>query len=108
MENVVFIELIRRGYAPNDGIFYYKTRNHKEVDFILRAGTKIVGLIQVCMDINSEGARKREVAALVEAGGELNCNLLTVLSWDAEAQESVEGGKVNIIPLWKWLLQGAQ
>ncbi len=108
MENTVFVELIRRGYLPNESIFYYKTRNNKEVDFILRAGTRIEGLIQVCMDIDSEGARKREYSALIEAGKELNCNLLTVLSWDTEVQETVKGGKVNIIPLWKWLLQGAQ
>ncbi len=106
MENAVFTELIRRGYLPNDGLFYYKTRNNKEVDFILRAGTKIEGLMQVCMDIDSEGARKREYSALIEAGGELNCNLLTVLSWDTEAQEPVKGGKINILPFWKWLLQG--
>ena len=105
MENVVFVELIRRGYLPNDGIFYYKTRNNKEVDFILREGAKIESLIQVCMDIDSEGARKREYSALIEAGEELNCNRLTILSWDTEAQESVKGGKVNVVPLWKWLLQ---
>ena len=108
MENAVFIELIRRGYVPNDGIFYYKTRNNKEVDFILRRGTKTESLIQVCMDLDSEGARKREQNALIEAGEELDCSRLIILSWDTEAQESVKGGKVDIVPLWKWLLQGAQ
>jgi len=66
MENVVFVELIRRGYLSNDDIFYYKTRNNKEVDFILREGAKIESLIQVCMDIDSEGARKREYSALIQ------------------------------------------
>ena len=104
MENVVFIELIRRGYMPNDGIFYYKTRNNKEVDFILRNGTKAEGLIQVCMDINSEGARKREQSALLEASEELDCSHLIILTWDTQAQESVKGKEIKIIPLWKWLL----
>jgi predicted AAA+ superfamily ATPase len=107
MENVVFIELIRRGYVPNGGIFYYKTRNNKEVDFILRAGTKVEWLIQVCMDIDSEGTRKREQDALIEAGEELDCNRLTILSWDTEAREQVKGKEIEIVPLWKWLLQGA-
>jgi len=104
MENVVFIELIRRGHVPNDGIFYYKTRNNKEVDFILRNGTKVEGLIQVCMDINSEGARKREQGALLEASEELGCSRLIILTWDTQAQESVKGKEIEIVPLWKWLL----
>ena len=77
----------------------------KEVDFILRAGTKVTGLIQVCLDIDSEGARKREHNALSEASEELDCRCLTILSWDTEAQEPVDGGMVDIVPLWKWLLE---
>lgn len=105
MENAVFVELIRRGYAPNDGIFYYKTRNNKEVDFILRKGTKIEGLIQVCLDIDSDGVRKREFGALIEAGDELDCSNFIVLSWDTEAREAVKGKDIQIAPLWKWMLQ---
>jgi hypothetical protein len=104
MENAVFVELLRRGYAPNDGIFYYKTRNHKEVDFILRKGTKIESLVQVCMDIDSEDVRKREFGALIEAGEELDCSSFIVLSWDTEAHESVKGKDIQIVPLWKWMI----
>ncbi|MBI3618090.1 MAG: ATP-binding protein [Candidatus Omnitrophica bacterium] len=107
MENAVFIELVRRGYVPNESLFYYKTRNKKEVDFILREGTKVQGLIQVCLDLDSEGARKREHGALIEAGEELDCRRLTILSRDTEAREPVKGGEIEIVPLWKWLTQGA-
>ena len=107
MENAVFIELVRRGYVPNESLFYYKTRNKKEVDFILREGTKVQGLIQVCLDLDSEGARKREHGALIEAGEELDCRRLTILSRDTEAREPVKGGEIKIVPLWKWLTQGA-
>ena len=36
LENMVFIELIRRGYRPGLDLFYYKTRNGREVDFVCR------------------------------------------------------------------------
>lgn len=104
MENAVFIELLRRGYTPNESLFYYKTRNKKEVDFILRRGTKVEALIQVCLELDSEDARKREQSALAEAGEELNCRSLTILSWDTEASVPVKDAKINIVPLWKWLL----
>ena len=103
MENAVFIELIRRGYLPNDGIFYYKTHNNKEVDFILRKGTKVEGLIQVCMDLDSDGARKREQGALLEASEELDCSRLTILSWDTQSRELIKNKEIETVPLWKWL-----
>ena len=33
LENQVFIELIRRGYDVEKTMFYYRSRNDKEVDF---------------------------------------------------------------------------
>ncbi len=38
MENLIFIELIKRGCQPNRNLFYYKTRNNREVDFIIKKG----------------------------------------------------------------------
>jgi len=32
MENLVFNEFLRKGYKPNKNIFYYKTRNGKEIE----------------------------------------------------------------------------
>lgn len=43
LENIVYLEL-RRRYKE---IFYYKTEDNLEVDFLVREGTKIVILIQV-------------------------------------------------------------
>lgn len=104
MENAVFVELLRRGYTLNENLFYYKTRNKKEVDFCLREGLKVSGLIQVCFDASSPQAYSREVKALVEAGEEVQCASLTLLTWDIESKEAVKGAVVNFVPLWKWLL----
>ncbi len=80
LENQVFVELLRRGYIPGQTLFYYRTRNDKEIDFVTRKGPKVEQLIQVCYDMSSEKTRKRELEALVEAAEELNCDSLLVIT----------------------------
>ena len=41
LENLVFIELLRRGYDTEQTLFYYRTRNDKEVDFVCRDKQKL-------------------------------------------------------------------
>lgn len=76
----MFVELLRRGYTPGQTLFYYRTRNDKEIDFVTRKGTKVEQLIQVCYDMTSEKTRKRELDALVEAAEELHCDNLLVIT----------------------------
>ena len=80
LENQVFVELLRRGYIPGKTLFYYRTRNDKEIDFVTRKGTKVEQLIQVCYDMTSEKTRKRELDALTEAAEELHCDNLLVIT----------------------------
>ncbi len=105
MENLVFVELLKMGYKPNHSLFYYKTRNNKEVDFILKDGLKIKTLIQVAYDFTQYGTRERETKALLEASGELQCDNLLVLTWDHESEIQVQGKKILFLPVWKWLLK---
>lgn len=104
MENLVFIQLLRRGYKLNENIFYYKTRNGREVDFILKEGPEIKKLIQVCLETDNIEVKKRELKSLFEASQELNCRDLFVFSWDEEGEEKFKEKKIKFIPLWKWLL----
>ena len=88
LENQVFVELLRRGYIPGQTLFYYRTRNDKEIDFVTRKGAKVEQLIQVCYDMTSEKTRKRELDALTEAAEELHCeNLLTITNSQEEKIE---------------------
>ena len=80
LENQVFVELLRRGYIPGKTLFYYRTRNDKEIDFVTRKGSKVEQLIQVCYYMSSEKIRKRELDALVEAAEELHCDNLLVIT----------------------------
>jgi uncharacterized protein len=104
MENLIFSELLKMGYKPNHDLFYYKTRNAKEVDFILRDDLKIKTLIQAAYRVNEMGARDREIRALIEASDELKCDDLMILTLDYEAEEEFAGKKIRFMPVWLWLV----
>jgi predicted AAA+ superfamily ATPase len=104
MENLVFSELLKAGREPNKDLFYYKTRNGRGVDFITRKGTRVDSLIQVAYGLDMPGTKEREVKALIEAGDELRCGNLAVITWDHEETVKTRGQEINFIPLWKWLV----
>ena len=101
LENQVFVELLRRGYEPGNTLFYYRTRNDKEIDFVTRRGTKVEQLIQVCYDMTSEKTRKRELDALVEAADELHCDNLLVITNDQAEQIEWKSKLIKIIPVYR-------
>lgn len=82
LENLVFIELVRRGYRPNLDLFYYQTRNGKEVDFILKRGNTVEQLLQVCYSLDQTDTKKREESALSEAQEELSCKNTFIITGD--------------------------
>lgn len=94
LENQIFVEMLRRGYVPGKTLFYYRTRNDKEIDFVTRNGSKVEQLIQVCYDISLEKTRKREFDALVEASEELHCDKLIVIT---NGDEEIIEWKTKII-----------
>ena len=96
LENQVFVELLRRGYIPGQTLFYYRTRNDKEIDFVTRKGTKVEQLIQVCYDMTSEKTRKRELDALVEASEELHCDNLLVITNDQQGELLYKDKRIRI------------
>jgi predicted AAA+ superfamily ATPase len=102
LENQVFVELLRRGYDPDKTMFYYRSRNDKEVDFVLRKGTHIDQLVQVCYDMSSPNTEKREVDSLTECAEELNCsNLVIVTNKEKRTIEKV-GYRIDVVPVQKW------
>lgn len=96
LENQVFVELLRRGYIPGQTLFYYRTRNDKEIDFVTRKGARVEQLIQVCYDMNSEKTRKRELDALVEAAEELHCDNLLIITNSQEEKIEWKGTAILV------------
>ncbi|AGB04676.1 putative ATPase (AAA+ superfamily) [Aciduliprofundum sp. MAR08-339] len=100
MENIVFLDLLRRkNYHPLWELYYYKARDY-EIDFVLKERERMKELIQVTYASGRDEIERREIKALEKAGEELNCKNKTVITWDYE-----EKGEINFVPLWKWLLK---
>ena len=102
LENQVFIELIRQGYDTEKTMFYYRSRNDKEVDFVLRKGTRVERLVQVCYDLSSPKTEKREVDSIVECAGELKCSNLTIVTKEDERTIEKDGYTINVLPISKF------
>lgn len=102
LENQVFVELLRRGYDTEKSLFYYHSRNDKETDFVLREGTKVKQLIQVCYEMSNCKTEKREVDSLVECAGELKCDNLTIITWDDERVIEKNGYTIKVVPVEKF------
>lgn len=102
LENQVFVELLRRGYDTEKTLFYYRSRNDKEVDFVTRQGTKVEQLIQVCYDMSSPKTAKREVDSLIECAGELRCQNLLILTINEERTIEQDDYTIRVLPIGKW------
>lgn len=102
LENEVFVELLRQGYQVETSLFYYRSRNNREVDFVTRQGTHINQLIQVCYDMTSPKTEKREVSSLIECAGELKCNNLLIITNNEEREIHTDGYNIKVIPFIKY------
>ena len=101
LENLVFVELLRKGYECGKTLFYYRSRNDREIDFVTRKGSTVEQLIQVCYDLSSPKTRKREFDALLECSQELNCDRLLVITNKEDEVLSYNGKTIEIKPFYK-------
>lgn len=105
LENVVYIELLRR--CTNDflDIYYYKASpRSKEVDFVVCNQNKTVELIQVAYDIENEKTYNRETSSLVKASTSLRCENLTLIAFTKTRVVEIEGKRIKILHAIDWLL----
>lgn len=100
MENLVFIELVKKGLKPNRDFFYFKTKQEREIDFVIKKGAKVKELIQVCYNLSDEETKQREIKALKEAQKELKAKTCKCITWDTKG----EIGGIKFIPLLSILL----
>lgn len=97
LENLVFNELL----IENE-VFYYSGKN--ECDFICMQNSELTQAVQVSMEI-TENNQKRELSGLLEAMQKLKIPKGFVLSNDLEDTILYKNMEIEIIPVWKWLIQ---
>ena len=106
LENVVYIELLRRCAHDYQDVYYYKpTPRTKEIDFVVCDQNKAVELIQVAYEIESKKAFERETSSLVKASDALSCQNLTLVTFSETRKVEIEDKTIHIISALDWLLK---
>lgn len=98
LENVVFIELMRK----TSKIFYFQEQ--RECDFVVEVKGGL-SAYQVCYELTEEN-KEREVDGLVLCCKQLGLKKGFILTFDQEEKLNKEGINIEIVPVWKWLLVG--
>ena len=105
VENVVYIELLRRAAHNFLDVYYFKPASRaKEVDFAVYDKGTAVELIQVAYDIGSPKTYNREISSLINASNYLHCNNLTLVSFTDTKDVEIEGKTIHIRSAIEWLL----
>ena len=100
LENMVAMELIRR-YGIDERVFFYN--RNIEVDFYIPDAALA---IQVSYNPHkTDETWQRESTALVKLTKVLDCQRLLILSYDTEETMEVNGKTIEVMPVWKWLIQ---
>lgn len=97
LENVVYIELLRRFHPQYTDVFYYRDQQC-EVDFLIAKEGKVQQLIQVSYNISSEKTLKREISGLIKAAEMFKCENLLLINFDAEQDIEKNGHTIHIVP----------
>ena len=100
LENMVAMELIRR-YGIDERVFFYN--RNIEVDFYIPDAALA---IQVSYNPHkTDETWQRESTALIKFTKVLDCQRLLILSYDTEETVKVNGKTIEVMPVWKWLIQ---
>lgn len=100
LENLVAINLLHK-YGRNDAVFFYN--KNIEVDFYIPEDETA---IQVSFSLSDLDTFKRETKALIALCSVLSCRRLLIITRDEERTIKAGGRTIEVIPAWKWLLQG--
>jgi len=100
LENIVFLELKR------DSCEIYFHKQKYECDFVLKQGTKIAAVLQVCVSLQDESTKERELKGLVEAMESYGLEQGFILTENDKVFTMQLHDKyiVYVIPIWWWLL----
>jgi predicted AAA+ superfamily ATPase len=96
LENIVFIELLRRNYKPH---YFFQTN---ECDFVVEKDNK-KHVFQVTYRLET-GNKEREINGIVEAARSIRSKEGYILTFNEDDEYVIDNITIKIIPTWKWLL----
>jgi len=102
LETIVFLELLRRGYK----VYYYKTSNGLECDFVIEEENRITQLIQVTSSLKDERTKKRELRVFSKTIEDLKLkNIKTIVIHEDNTSDIIyENLEIKTINIKEWLI----
>ena len=100
LENLVALQLIRK-FGRDSQVYYYN--KNVEVDFYVPESELA---IQVSYTIKDLDTYDREVGALTKIPKVLSCKKRLLITYDEQQTITDEFGEIEVVPVWKWLLEG--
>lgn len=97
LENIVALALMKR--FGNEALFYYN--KNIEVDFYLPSEKMAV---QASFSLSDSSTFERETKALVKIAGSFDIEKAIIVTYDDEREIKVDGISIEVVPVWKWLL----
>jgi len=99
LESIVCVELLRRGYD----VYYYRTKNDLEIDFVVIKNNEIVQLIQVSQTLKDEKTKKREIAPFQKSKEELHLAKVECLIISEDLSRDLEED-IRVVNIKEWFL----
>lgn len=101
LENIVALKLLSTYGTKESSVYFYNYG--VEVDFYV---PQVETAIQVCYTMNdAEGTFERETKALVKVQSRLSCRRNIIVTYDDEDMIEIEGVRIEVIPVWKFMLE---
>lgn len=91
---------LRRKYG--DGCYFWNSKN-AEVDFIVPEERLAV---QVSYSMTDADTLRRETEGLIKLSSVQQISRMIVVTMEEERIVEKDGFRIEVIPLWKWLLEG--
>ena len=99
LENLVFLQLRRK----NADVFYHLEK--KECDFVIKEGLDVTKVIQVTLTLQNPQTKKREIDGLLDAMRIYKLREGLLLTFEEEDVVDIDGRRIVVMPVWKWLLE---
>ncbi len=94
-ENLVF-NYLKREYEE---VFYYKTKNNKEVDFYI-SDFDNKSLIQASYTLENNDTKQREISSLLKAMDELKIGKGFIYTYSEKEEIDIGDKRIIILPFW--------
>lgn len=100
LENLVFIELKRQ----NKEIYYYKTKNGYEIDFLVKNSDSTFDAFQVSYNLENKKTKDREIRSFINSNKELKIKNFYLITRNHNEEILLNGIKIQCISIINWLL----